>query len=389
MKKIIPFLVCMLVALVGCEKKEPSPYKVETGDVSNITQNTATINGVLQIDITDYSTVDFGVMYATSMDDINNYTAAMQYAGMLYGTDFSVDLTGLTEDTKYYYCAFLLLNNMQYELGEIKEFFTLEDEKTPDVPIVPEKETFVAKPFSVSATKTVTFSSGNLQYHALNSTWRFAPKQTDWIGDNNVYIGPTYDGWIDLFGWGTGDEPTKLSTDYADYETFVDWGVNNICNDAPNTWRTLTRDEWNYVLNERTNASILLGVAMVDGVTGLILLPDSWQSPQGITFKPGFHELYGMDKYGEHQTFSASDWEKLEKTGAVFLPTTGRRYDGPSIGGLRYDGYYWSASAFVSDKEYDMAYQKAHLITFYSNQTEIFPDYRTHGYAVRLVKDVK
>ena len=88
MKKIIPFLVCMLVALVGCEKKEPSPYKVETGDVSNITQNTATINGVLQIDITDYSTVDFGVMYATSMDDISNYTAALQYAQPHGSKDF-------------------------------------------------------------------------------------------------------------------------------------------------------------------------------------------------------------------------------------------------------------------------------------------------------------
>ena len=105
MKKIIPFLVCMLVALVGCEKKEPSPYKVETGNVSNITQNTVTIDGVLQIDITDFNTVNFGVMYATSMDDISNYTAAKQYVGLLNGTDFSVDVTGLTEDTKYYYCA--------------------------------------------------------------------------------------------------------------------------------------------------------------------------------------------------------------------------------------------------------------------------------------------
>ena len=48
--------------------------------------------------------------------------------------------------------------------------------------------------FSVSATKQVWFSQGNLQYQAYNgdggSTWRFAIKQYDFVGDathGNVY----------------------------------------------------------------------------------------------------------------------------------------------------------------------------------------------------------
>ena len=192
MKKIIPFLVCVLVALVGCEKNEPSPYKVETGNVYNITQTTATIDGVLQIDITDYNTVNFGVMYATSRDDISNYTAPMQYVGMLNGTDFSVDLTGLTEDTKYYYCAFLLLNNTQYELGEIKEFTTLESEKTPDkpdTPIVPEEP----KP------------SGSHEYVDLG-----LPSGTLWATCN---VGAsTPEDYGDYFAWG---ETEPKSPDYT------------------------------------------------------------------------------------------------------------------------------------------------------------------------------
>lgn len=57
--------------------------------------------------------------------------------------------------------------------------------------------------FSVSADKQVSFSKGNLQYQASTNTWRFAENQTDYIGNSNSNISATYDGWIDLFGWGT------------------------------------------------------------------------------------------------------------------------------------------------------------------------------------------
>ena len=51
--------------------------------------------------------------------------------------------------------------------------------------------------FSVSATKKVRFSPGNLQYQASTKTWRFAEHQYDYIGDANRNISPTYSGWID------------------------------------------------------------------------------------------------------------------------------------------------------------------------------------------------
>ena len=116
--------------------------------------------------------------------------------------------------------------------------------------------------FSVSATQQVHFSKGNLQYQASTNTWRFAEHQYDYVGtqtaDGNGYYGgnvsgsdnrnisSTYSGWIDLFGWGTGDNPTLASTDHADYSTFVDWGCNAISNggNTANQWRTLTKAEW-------------------------------------------------------------------------------------------------------------------------------------------------
>ncbi len=49
----------------------------------------------------------------------------------------------------------------------------------------------------------VVFSQGNLQYQASTNTWRFAENQYDAIGSDNSKISVSYNGWIDLYGWGT------------------------------------------------------------------------------------------------------------------------------------------------------------------------------------------
>ena len=247
-----------------------------------------------------------------------------------------------------------------------------------DDPVVPESGSFVAKPFSVSATKTVTFSPGNLQYHPANDEWRFALSQLEYIGNDNANISDTYNGWIDLFGWGTGNNPTNTSKDNGgDYQTFVDWGVNKIGKDAPNTWRTLTYIEWVYIINERSNASNLKGVAQVNGVNGLILLPDGWTCPSGVTFKSGFDDDLCTECYGNYQTFSASDWSKLESSGAVFFPAAGYRY-GSGVSDVQDDGYCWSASKG--------SYYAGGLY-FYSSGANMGDHGRGYGRSVRLVQD--
>ena len=247
-----------------------------------------------------------------------------------------------------------------------------------DDPVVPGTGGFVAKPFSVSATKTVTFSPGNLQYHAANNEWRFAPNQTDYIGEANANISSTYNGWIDLFGSGTGNNPTKKSTSNSDYQTFVDWGVNKIGNDAPNTWRTLTYDEWYYLRYQRPNYGKLIGVAQVNGVNGLILLPDNWTCPSGVTFKSDFHYKYGIEYYAEYQTFSSSEWTKLEASGAVFFPAAGCRFSS-DVRSVQDYGSYWSATECLNSDAYGFE--------FYSDGPGIGCLYSIYGRSVRLVQD--
>ena len=259
-------------------------------------------------------------------------------------------------------------------------YIDFEDATTePDYdPVVPETGDSVTKTFSVSATKTVTFSPGNLQYHAANDEWRFAPSQLDYIGKDNANISDTYNGWIDLFGWGTGNNPTNKSENNKDYSTFVDWGVNQIGSYAPNTWRTLTYDEWEYMVENRPNADKLMGVAQVNGVNGLILLPDNWTCPSGVTFKSGFHHYDGTDYYAAYQTFGTSEWAKLENSGAVFFPATGYRR-GTSVYYVQGTGGVWFDNESGSIT--------ASYFGFFSLVAEIYGSLRCYGQSVRLVQD--
>lgn len=234
--------------------------------------------------------------------------------------------------------------------------------------------------FSVAEDKQVTFSPGNLQYHPVKDKWEFAPSQLDYIGGANSNVSNTLNAWIDLFGWSTRATYFGVSaSDENSYYSgsFVDWGTNQIGNDAPNTWRTLTHDEWEYLLNTRTNASSLKGVAQVDGVNGLILLPDNWDCPSGVTFKSGFSNDSGT--FGQYQTFTTDQWLLMENTGAVFLPAAGARA-GVEVFDVRNDGSYWSAT---KDDYWD-----AYFFSFGSRYAEMDFWERYTGSSVRLVKDL-
>lgn len=95
--------------------------------------------------------------------------------------------------------------------------------------------------FSASATTKIDFASANLQYHCTQHIWRFAEHSYDIIGADNANISDTYNGWIDLFGYGTSGvnySPTLHTTNNADYAqsdllgTVNDWGYNKICVDS-------------------------------------------------------------------------------------------------------------------------------------------------------------
>ncbi len=176
--------------------------------------------------------------------------------------------------------------------------------------------------FSVGPNQYVQFAPGNLQYSPSTNVYRFAPSQLDFVGESQ---GAYFRGeissieWIDLFGWGTGNNPTFSSTDDADYSTFTDWGNNTISNGGGYTWRTLTKDEWLYLASGRANAFQKFGGANIDGVDCFIFLPDAWNQPAGTTFVPGF----GWNDFYTRNTYSAAQGQLMQAAGALILPAAG------------------------------------------------------------------
>ena len=303
-----------------------------------------------------------GICYSTQhLPTISNHK-------IINGSSYSYytcSLSGLTANATYYVRAYAI-NAKGVAYGEERELNMSFGNNE-----------YVPKAFSVSSVCKVVFAKGNLQYQASSNTWRFANYQYDHIGDANKNVSKTYTGWIDLFGWGTGLNPTLTSNDSSDYQTFVDWGINRIEGDAPNTWRTLSVDEWRYILETRANASNLSGVAYVNGEPGAILLPDDWVQPQDVSFMPGDGHL---NSYGVSNWYSTRQWQKMESAGAVFFPRTCARIvkDLMSCG----EAYYWSSSIGQDESFASGVCVVSQLVTFDGGT-------RSYGMSVRLVKNVK
>jgi len=224
----------------------------------------------------------------------------------------------------------------------------------------------------------VRFSQGNLQYQASTNIWRFAEHQWDYMGAANSKIGATNNGWIDLFGWGTGNNPTLASEDNRDYCIYVDWGVNPISNggNTPNLWRILTVSEWKYLLYTRASASVKWALGNINGARGLILLPDNWTLPSVCSFNAGFSSTWGN---WWHNTYTLSQWAMMEAAGAVFLPAAGSRW-GTRVEYVGDNVHYWSSNQWDSFGYY-MYFFSGYYTDMYYNS-----GFRSAGLSVRLVR---
>jgi hypothetical protein len=237
--------------------------------------------------------------------------------------------------------------------------------------------------FSVSENSQVYFSQGNLQYQASTNTWRFAENQWDYVGNDelgtvyesglkcdNSLMSSSYNGWIDLFGWGTSGhdhgavcyQPWSTSGSNSDYYAYgngqanlydqtgkADWGSNAISNGGSqlNQWRTLTREEWVYVFGSRpTTSGIRYAKAKLNDVNGILLLPDDWDA--------SYYTLNNTNNGGasfNSNTITVSQWNNLEQYGVVFLPAAGRCYGTSIENGF---GGYWSSSCHNNECAYDV-----------------------------------
>ena len=250
-------------------------------------------------------------------------------------------------------CAF----NGWYKDEELKTLWDFEnDTVTSDITLYAGWiEDALPSKFTINSDgEQVFFSQGNLYYDG--SEFQFEAKQ---------YSYRVYDSGSNtwgLFGWPTSASNYGMSTskDNAVYSGgFKDWGK---AIDENGTWRTLTKDEWSYLLFTRKQSgfdhpwthSIKYG-----GQLGLVIYPDEYD--------------------GEELTSGTEYTDENFPQGCLFLPCAGGRKGDTSC--YYQFGYYWSSTAADNGEVCVVhTYQQYVNISLISE--------RTIGFAVRLVSDV-
>jgi len=264
--------------------------------------------------------------------------------------------------------------------------------------------------FSVAEGRQVLFAPGNLQFCTAGSrsttegtavgTFRFAEHQYDYLGQANVLVSDTNTGWIDLFTWGSsGWHVAPCSEKDGDYdieslcgsEAYADWGVYNaIGADAPGTWRTLTRDEWDFLVNRRASSTVdstdsaRYAEATVCGVKGLVLFPDSFVRPAALAPIVNINSNNFAINFGDN-IYNADEWALMEKAGAVFLPAAGFR-GGTWLSTVGDGGSYWASTCNAARQAYALLFIDG-LINASAECT--YEKDRGYGRSVRLVRDAR
>lgn len=372
----------------GIFYSEPLQFSTHSGTPSisgfkltRLRSNLAELSGWAENDGGNIAIQDKGICWGTNPQPTlgtNNYSSNGSGVGSCYAM-----ISNLSPNTTYYARCYVRYNNSTYYYSDDIQF------RTPFVGAIAGK-------FSVSASVKVCFSIGNLEYKS--SKWYFAEDQWVSIGDNGQGSSSSTV-QRDLFGWGTSGynhnnacyQPWAVNTVNSKYWAYnnaacnlfdgngkAEWGYNSVVNGG-NTqasgWRTLRKSEWAYLLLSRPNADQKVSQGKVGVYNGLILLPDNWTLPEGLSFVPHASDW-------TTNSYTAIQWYQMEAAGAVFLPAAGCRAGstGTTVEKVNTHGYYWASS--LSDD------QSAYVMTF--NQIEfngMGTSERHVGRSVRLVKN--
>ena len=255
---------------------------------------------------------------------------------------------------------------------------------------------------------------GLVTYDGSNWTWAFAEHEWDYIGNApgnaSLTVSEPFiseNGTVDLFGWvgksstWTGVNMFGITSSAYESLTITD-GYGNVVGEAMKAewnstnlgsitrggtyaWRTLTADEWYYVLATRKvtvngESKASYGHGNVNGVNGVILLPDGWDGSVDGGFTYGSTDDENGYTNNTYSTTSTPTWSQMEAAGCAFLPAAGERY-GASVNLVGADGGYWSSTAYPSFVDW------ACRVFFMSGSLDAgHTNFRNIAQAVRLVR---
>ncbi len=237
--------------------------------------------------------------------------------------------------------------------------------------------------FSVSAEKKVRFSPGNLRYDVENDIWSFFLNQYE-CGPATYSEG--HDKEISLFTWGYGNWSMVPDTDEYlsgvvggdDFSPAQDWGSRL---GGGTVWRTLTKEEAQYLFDNSKR-----GRAVVCGINGHVIVPDSFVDPQtnrgSSAFVPVDQSAY-EDTFEDNIYPTESDWDAMEVAGAVFFPAAGYR-EGNTIKFYNEMCDLWTTTS----NNYSNVTRAYRVHMNESRSVLALIENKGYGFSVRLVTDV-
>ena len=273
--------------------------------------------------------------------------------------------------------------------------------------------------FSVSSTQKVYFSRANLKYNTSEG-WSFHANQYDECFGVKTYTssgtpadqsGSTgsvqygSDVEMDRFSWGfqypttTGEDDWVNGTRNLSWYDGTDWGCA-LTGEGNDHWRTLTYEEWDYLLNntsrgDRRFLKARFSVSITrDGVTYDTYISGMFIAPDGYVGKINANS---WNKTASTFGLTAAQKDRLFNDGCVFLPAVGYRdgsyykaYNCYDSNSNNIEGYYWTATG-VTQQPNNAATPQAHAMKFAKSTNgyganESYPK-RDLGMCVRLVWD--
>ena len=216
----------------------------------------------------------------------------------------------------------------------------------PETPKLPDGA--LSGEFSVSATKKVHFSKGNL-YADGDKALHFEANQYSTASSWNA-------SHVSHFTWSSTVEAAVGNNNSGDY-LFCDESHKVSVDGGEAIYYALSRDEWTYLFNNHSKKW-----ASVSGLGGYVIAPDGFE--------------------GDLANSYANDAELVTAGNLVFLFAAGNRR-GSDVSLVGANGYYWSSTAFDSVSTYYL----------YFDSDGVYPndgyDGRDNGFSVRLVTEVK
>lgn len=286
MRKYLLLLCCCL--LVACHPEELVPeYSAVTGEASEITYHSANVSGVVSFPMMTAADLTFGILYSKksgvlfSMAD-KAYPEQFDDAG-----NFTVALTGLRPETKYYYRSFLFQDG-KVIYGETKSFQT---------------EEFYLPKGAVDLGLSVLWCGCNV---GATQPWEYG----GYYAWGEITTKSNYDWGTYLWCEGGATKLTKYNLNTSlgpvDGRTELEEADDVAAQTLGGLWRMPTDAEWTE-LREKCNWVW----TVVEGVAG-----------QLVTSKTNGN--------------------------SIFLPAAGF-FDGNKVGHAGDSGYYWSSSLVSSD----------------------------------------